>query len=168
MTVWSAAATPQLLNPLTRPGVSRADWPWLLEWPGLWPSAIKHAAMTNKHRRFNLIGSAKAVALLPHSKGPYKHLTFWVLLAVVVGVLIGALAKPEDVDKLKPLAELFILTLKYFVAPLIFLTVTQGIASMGDLKRVGQIGGKALIYFEVVTTFCATDWHRRGLSVPRG
>ena len=84
---------------------------------------------------------------------PYRHLTFWVLLAVALGVLIGALAKPETVEQLKPLAEIFVEALKYFVGPLIFLTVTQGIASMGDLKRVGRIGGKALIYFEVVTTF---------------
>ena len=83
---------------------------------------------------------------------PYQHLTFWVLLAVVAGVLIGWLAPKEDVVRLEPLAKYFVEALKYFVGPLIFLTVTQGIASMGDLKRVGKIGGKALIYFEVVTT----------------
>lgn len=83
---------------------------------------------------------------------PYHHLTFWVLLAVVTGVLIGAAAPASFVDRLKPLADIFVEALKYFVGPLIFLTVTLGIASMGDLKRVGKIGGKALIYFEVVTT----------------
>lgn len=82
----------------------------------------------------------------------YKHLTFWVLLAVVVGVLIGWLAPKELVAVLDPVPKAFVLALKYLVVPLIFLTVTLGIASMGDLKRVGQIGGKALIYFEVVTT----------------
>ncbi len=81
-----------------------------------------------------------------------KHLTFWVLLAVVSGVVIGALA-PETGKSLEPLALGFVEVLKVFVLPLIFLTVTMGIVSMGDLKRVGQIGGKALIYFEVVTTF---------------
>lgn len=87
-----------------------------------------------------------------HRSRPYHHLTFWVLVAVALGVLIGAMAPPAFVDKLKPFADYFVLALKYFVGPLIFLTVTLGIASMGDLKRVGQIGGKALIYFEVVTT----------------
>ncbi len=73
-------------------------------------------------------------------------------MAVVVGVVIGATASPEFVERLKPLSDIFVEALKYFVGPLIFLTVTLGIASMGDLKRVGKIGGKALIYFEVVTT----------------
>ncbi len=82
----------------------------------------------------------------------HKHLTFWVLLAVAVGVVIGAFAPKENVEQLEPIAKIFVEALKYFVGPLIFLTVTLGIASMGDLKRVGQIGGKALIYFEVVTT----------------
>lgn len=85
-------------------------------------------------------------------KHAYKHLTFWVLLAVAAGILIGWW-DPTTAVKLKPLAEWFIKLLTLLVVPLIFLTVTLGIASMGDLKRVGQIGGKALIYFEVVTTF---------------
>ncbi len=83
---------------------------------------------------------------------PYQHLTFWVLIAVALGVLIGATASASTVERLKPLADIFVEALKLFVGPLIFLTVTLGIASMGDLKRVGQIGGKALIYFELVTT----------------
>ncbi|MCC6510182.1 MAG: cation:dicarboxylase symporter family transporter, partial [Pirellulaceae bacterium] len=85
-------------------------------------------------------------------KTAYKHLTFWVLLAVVTGVILGWLV-PEQAVKLEPLAKVFVEILKIFVGPLIFVTVTLGIASMGDLKRVGQIGAKALIYFEVVTTF---------------
>lgn len=82
----------------------------------------------------------------------HRHLTFWVLLAVVLGVVLGWLV-PEQAVRLEPLAKWFVEVLKVLVAPLIFLTVTLGIASMGDLKRVGEIGGKALIYFEVVTTF---------------
>lgn len=85
-------------------------------------------------------------------KSAAKHLTFWVLLAVIAGVIFGALA-PEQAVTMEPLAKWFVEALKVLVVPLIFLTVTLGIASMGDLKRVGQIGGKALIYFEVVTTF---------------
>ena len=85
-------------------------------------------------------------------KSAYKHLTFWVLLAVAAGIFYGWLA-PGPAQEMEWLAQWFIEALKVLVVPLIFLTVTLGIASMGDLKRVGQVGGKALIYFEVVTTF---------------
>lgn len=85
-------------------------------------------------------------------KHAYRHLTFWVLLGVAVGIFIGWWA-PSHAVQLKPLASWFVEILKVLVVPLIFLTVTLGIASMGDLKQVGKIGGKALIYFEVVTTF---------------
>lgn len=84
-------------------------------------------------------------------KSAYRHLTFWVLLAVVAGVLFGWLA-PAQAVQYEFLARWFVLLLTILVGPLIFLTVTPGIVSMGDLKRVGKIGGKALIYFEVVTT----------------
>lgn len=85
-------------------------------------------------------------------KSAARHLTFWVLLAVIVGIVFGIVA-PAQAVRMEPLAKWFVEALKILVVPLIFLTVTLGIASMGDLKRVGQIGGKALIYFEVVTTF---------------
>jgi len=85
-------------------------------------------------------------------KTAYRHLTFWVLLAVISGIVLGWIA-PTYAVRLERGATWFVELLKWFVGPLIFLTVTLGIASMGDLKRVGQIGGKALIYFEVVTTF---------------
>lgn len=85
-------------------------------------------------------------------KHAYKHLTFWVLLAVFSGIMLGWLF-PKEAVKLRFLSEWFVEVLKIFVVPLIFFTVTLGIASMGSLKQVGKIGGKALIYFEVVTTF---------------
>lgn len=84
-------------------------------------------------------------------KSAYRHLTFWVLLAVVAGVIFGWLA-PAQAIKCEFLAKWFVFLLTILVGPLIFLTVTPGIVSMGDLKRVGKIGAKALIYFEVVTT----------------
>jgi aerobic C4-dicarboxylate transport protein len=82
----------------------------------------------------------------------YKNLTFQVLAAIVLGVVIGAVA-PEAGRKMKPLGDLFVNLVKMVIAPVIFLTIVNGIASMHDLKKVGRVGGKALLYFEIVTTF---------------
>src|SRR5437868_13965785 len=85
------------------------------------------------------------------AKPIYKNLTFQVLTAIVIGASIGAL-KPEWGKALKPVMDGFINLIKMVVAPIVFLTIVVGIASMGDLKKVGRVGLKALIYFEVVTT----------------
>jgi aerobic C4-dicarboxylate transport protein len=104
----------------------------------------------------------------------FTNLTFWVLTAIVCGILLGHYA-PEIAlkqilnDDLKAtfmgqelklgktisefLSGLFISTVKLFINPIIFLTITLGIVQMGDLKKVGKLGAKALLYFEVVTTF---------------
>jgi aerobic C4-dicarboxylate transport protein len=82
----------------------------------------------------------------------YKNLTFQVLAAIVLGVVIGAVA-PDAGRKMKPLGDLFVNLVKMVIAPVIFLTIVNGIASMHDLKKVGRVGGKALLYFEIVTTF---------------
>ncbi|MCK1988717.1 dicarboxylate/amino acid:cation symporter [Lysinibacillus fusiformis] len=82
----------------------------------------------------------------------FKNLTVQVLLAIVLGIIVGA-AFPEFGAKLKILADIFIKLIKMLIAPIIFLTVVIGIGSMGDVKKVGKIGGKALIYFEIVSTF---------------
>jgi aerobic C4-dicarboxylate transport protein len=74
-----------------------------------------------------------------------------VVLALLIGVLIG-LAWPEFAVKLKPLGDAFIKLIKMIIPVLVFCVVVHGIASAGDLKRVGRVGVKALIYFEVVTT----------------
>jgi len=74
-----------------------------------------------------------------------------VLLALLVGALIGWLA-PEFGQTLKPLGDGFIKLIKMIVPLLVFCVVVQGIAGTGDLRRVGRVGVKALIYFEVVTT----------------
>lgn len=81
----------------------------------------------------------------------FRNLTFWVLLAIVSGALLGVL-QPAWAIKMEPLGKWFIALVKLFINPIIFLTITQGIAAMGDLKRVGRTGGKALLYFEIVTT----------------
>jgi aerobic C4-dicarboxylate transport protein len=74
------------------------------------------------------------------------------MVAIVAGVLVGWLA-PDFGAGLKPLADGFIKLFKMLIAPIIFCTVVIGIAHVGDLKSVGRIGVKALIYFELVTTF---------------
>jgi aerobic C4-dicarboxylate transport protein len=103
----------------------------------------------------------------------FKNLTFWVLTAITAGVLLGhfypaialqpILEKPIKFDlyfsvfEIKTtlsefMSSIFISVVKLFICPIIFLTITLGIISMGDLKKVGKVGAKALIYFEVVTT----------------
>ena len=80
-----------------------------------------------------------------------KHLYAQVLLAVVLGVVIGAVW-PGAGEAMKPLGDGFVRLIKAIVAPIVFLTVAGGIAHMGDLRRFGRVGGKALLYFEVVST----------------
>ncbi|HET9595296.1 MAG TPA: dicarboxylate/amino acid:cation symporter [Anaeromyxobacteraceae bacterium] len=74
-----------------------------------------------------------------------------VLIAVVLGALIGWL-RPRLGESLRPLGEAFIRLVKMLIAPIIFTTVVTGIAKMGDLKKVGRVGLKSLVYFEVLTT----------------
>ena len=82
----------------------------------------------------------------------HRSLFFQLLVAIVAGIGVGWLA-PGFGANLKPIADTFINLIKMCVAPIIFCTVVTGIAHVGDLKAVGRIGLKALIYFEVVTTF---------------
>ena len=81
----------------------------------------------------------------------FRHLYVQVLLAVFAGILIGYLDPALGVA-LKPLGDGFIKLIKMLIAPIIFATVVAGIAGMGDLKKIGRIGLKAVIYFELVTT----------------
>ncbi|WP_082116314.1 cation:dicarboxylate symporter family transporter [Hymenobacter terrenus] len=80
-----------------------------------------------------------------------RNLTLWVLLAIVAGALLGHF-QPATAVKMEFLGKRFIDVVKMFINPIIFLTITLGISTMGDLKKVGRIGGKALLYFEIVTT----------------
>ena len=79
------------------------------------------------------------------------HLSFYVLIAIIAGILIGVYF-PAKAIQLEPLAKNFINLIKFFTYPIIFLTVSLGIASMGSLKKVGRIGLTSLIYFEIVST----------------
>ncbi|HEX2780416.1 MAG TPA: dicarboxylate/amino acid:cation symporter [Gemmatimonadaceae bacterium] len=80
-----------------------------------------------------------------------RNLTFQVLTAVALGVLLGALF-PDAGKAMKPLGDTFVNLVKMIIAPIIFLTIVLGIANMHDMKKVGRVGGKAFLYFEVVTT----------------
>lgn len=80
-----------------------------------------------------------------------RNLTFRVLVAILLGVLLGVYS-PGTAKAMRPLGETFINLVKMVITPVIFLTVVLGIAQTADLKRVGRVGLKALLYFEVVTT----------------
>ncbi|CEH29609.1 glutamate:protein symporter [Aneurinibacillus migulanus] len=81
-----------------------------------------------------------------------KNLTVQVVIAIIIGIIVGSVW-PDVGKEMKVVGETFINMIKMVIAPIIFLTIVLGIASMGDMKKVGRVGGKALIYFEVVTTF---------------
>jgi aerobic C4-dicarboxylate transport protein len=105
-----------------------------------------------------------AVDIVPaHCKAPvdtapamnrplYRVLYVQVMAAIVLGAALGALV-PDTGVAMKPLGDGFIRLIKMIIAPIIFLTVVSGIAGVRDLKKVGRVGAKALIYFEVVSTF---------------
>jgi aerobic C4-dicarboxylate transport protein len=82
----------------------------------------------------------------------YKILYVQVLAAIVCGVLLGVFYPKLGVE-MKPLGDGFIKLIKMIIAPVIFCTVVAGIAGMQDMKKIGRVGGKALLYFEVVSTF---------------
>ncbi len=91
-------------------------------------------------------------AAKPGQRKPfYSHLYVQVLAAIVIGAALGHFY-PELGTKMKPFGDAFIKLVKMMITPIIFTTVVVGMAKMGDLKKVGRVGLKALIYFEVVTT----------------
>jgi aerobic C4-dicarboxylate transport protein len=81
----------------------------------------------------------------------FTHLTFYVLLALLAAVFLGYFF-PSIAVKAEPLGTWFVNVIKVFIPPIIFLTIVTGISGMSNLKKVGRIGIKALLYFEIVTT----------------
>lgn len=81
----------------------------------------------------------------------FRNLTFQVLVAVALGVTLGVVA-PNFAKTLKPIGDTFVNLVKMVITPIIFLTIVHGIASMADLRKLGRVGGKALLYFELVST----------------
>lgn len=81
----------------------------------------------------------------------YRTLYFRVIVGIILGVALGAFY-PSSGEAMKPLGDAFIKLIKMMIAPIVFLTVVVGIAGIGDMKKLGRVGLKALLYFEVVST----------------
>ena len=95
---------------------------------------------------------ADVAEVAPRDHKPiYYSLYFQVIVGISLGIILGFFV-PDFAAQLKPLGDAFIKLIKMMIAPIIFGTVAVGIAKMGDLKEVGRVGLKALIYFEVLTT----------------
>jgi len=84
-------------------------------------------------------------------KSLWRNPTIHVLVAIVIGILLGAYY-PDAAVAMKPLGDGFIRMIKMVIGPIIFLTIVTGVSHVGDIKKVGKIGGKAIIYFEIITT----------------
>ena len=80
-----------------------------------------------------------------------KNLTFQVIVAIILGVIVGVIA-PSFAPTAKVISKTFINMISMLIIPIIFLTIVLGISKMGDMKKVGRVGGKALLYFEIITT----------------
>lgn len=97
----------------------------------------------NPQRRGSLFAYARSGRI-------YRQLYFWVLVAILVGILVGWLA-PETGQAMQPIGTTFIEAMKMLIGPIVFLTIVGGIASVADLKKVGTTGLKALGYFQIGT-----------------
>src|ERR1700689_2683594 len=101
--------------------------------------------------------ASNATQILPDAPRPPKkkpfYMTLWgqVLIGVALAIVYGYL-RPASAIKMKPLGDGFIRLITMVITVIIFCTVVSGIAGMKNLKKVGRIGGKALLYFEVVST----------------
>ena len=84
----------------------------------------------------------------------HRNLTVQVLFSISVGIALGLMA-PDVARRMKPVGDTFVNLVKMVITPIIFLTIVAGIANVRDVKRVGRVGGKALLYFEIVTTYAA-------------
>ena len=80
-----------------------------------------------------------------------NNITLQVFLAIVAAVVLGVF-DPKLALEMKPLGDLFIKLIRMAIAPIVFLCIATGVAHIGDIRKVGRIGLKALIYFELVTT----------------
>ena len=101
------------------------------------------------------IQTAAPLGTIATPKPLYRSLFFQVVVGLVLGILIGVVA-PDFAQSLKVLSDAFLKLISMIVAPIVFCVVVHGIAGTGDLKKVGRVGVKALVYFEVMTTVALT------------
>src|SRR6185295_16199894 len=94
----------------------------------------------------------ESTASLPQKKPWYRlSLTTWIMVGLVAGGFLGWI-RPDWGNRVYFLRDIFLNMIKSIIAPLVFSTLVVGIAGGGDLKKVGRMGAKALLYFEIVTT----------------
>ncbi|MBM3790681.1 MAG: cation:dicarboxylase symporter family transporter, partial [Acidobacteria bacterium] len=84
-------------------------------------------------------------------KRRFPSLTVQILLGLVIGIVLGWVSPAWGIA-VKPMADIFLRMIRMIIAPLIFATLVMGIAGTGDFKKVGRIGLKSIIYFEIATT----------------
>jgi aerobic C4-dicarboxylate transport protein len=123
-------------------------------------SRVAHSVQRRTHEVATKNGQTQRDALVCAAFSSYqdsmivrlaRNLTAQVLFAVVLGVAVGVIA-PGFAKAMRPLGDTFINLVKMIIAPVIFLTIVHGVASMADLRKLGRVGGKALLYFELVST----------------
>jgi aerobic C4-dicarboxylate transport protein len=95
--------------------------------------------------------NSKGKSFMSQPKPWYAKLYVQVLIAIFVGILVGHFFPATGIE-LKPMGDAFIALIKMMIAPIVFCNVVHGIASMGDMKKLGRVGFKTLVYFEVVST----------------
>jgi aerobic C4-dicarboxylate transport protein len=88
---------------------------------------------------------------IPDRKKFHQHLYFYVIMSITIGICLG-IFYPSLAVEMKPLGDLFIKLIKMIITPVIFTTVVTGIAGMQDIKKVGRVGLKAILYFEIITS----------------
>ena len=103
----------------------------------------------------------------PPKKAFYRNLWVQVLIAVAIAILLGYV-RPNTAVAMRPLGDAFIRLISMIITLVIFCTVVTGIAGMGNLRKVGRVGGKALLYFEVVTTVALIFGIAVGNLIPTG
>ena len=108
--------------------------------------------------------TAAAATAAPKARW-YRQLYFWVLTAIVIGILVGWLA-PATGIAMEPIGTTFVNAMKMLIGPIVFLTIVGGIASVADLKKVGMTGLKALTYFQI-GTICALAFGLVAINVFR-